>query len=659
MLTPKYTGIAVFVAPVVAPYVRLLGMYKHSFGASEGSKGGVGVALGLYDVTAAFVNVHMASKRPDLRRQQYQELIDRLGSKLGGRGFGLNESFHHIIWMGDLNVHCSGISAADALNLIRTGRHMQLLLQHDELLLDKDNETFFYEYEEPIMGPRFFPTYKKLPGRGQVNTNDPDWVRQVYVTAFREPFYKGGRVMERVPSWTDRIQYHSLPDKWGELLPEPLDPTHPDTSIHNYHAVNDALDGSDHSAIFATFGLQICAEEVDEKLEAYVEAAQAQVGYRQAEAGRPLGDEDGPGGMDRSMDEGAAGPGGVRQLPPVGPAVEGVVDFSSLHPSLRPLQVDISLYGIMVEHKGVMVVPRAVSTVFPLPYEDSHEIPDRRKVARESSFPFFSRGQESIGVSMRTIVSRANRLESLHLLLKISLDDNTKAQCVIALKDGGFTGAGTHVNTFMQPLIAGGVPLKSGGKPATVTFTMEMNAYERGGTQMAQPTAPVTARPHNVAGMRRGGAGAGASDSEGGEAMTPEYGTGASAAPALTPAPPARSAPAAPAPTPGYSSAAQTPMRPQAPSRPPVAVPPSAASGSATARGPSSVSSASAPSPAQPATAETARMNVQKAMMDARARAAANARPPGSARPGAKPGISSSASSVGGDDNGSIAGDRD
>lgn len=34
-----FTGVAVFVAPVVAPYVRLLGVYKHSFGAMAGSHG--------------------------------------------------------------------------------------------------------------------------------------------------------------------------------------------------------------------------------------------------------------------------------------------------------------------------------------------------------------------------------------------------------------------------------------------------------------------------------------------------------------------------------------------------------------------------------------------------------------------------------------------
>ena len=37
-----FTGMAVFVSPVVAPYVRLLGVYKHGFGALEGSHGACG-----------------------------------------------------------------------------------------------------------------------------------------------------------------------------------------------------------------------------------------------------------------------------------------------------------------------------------------------------------------------------------------------------------------------------------------------------------------------------------------------------------------------------------------------------------------------------------------------------------------------------------------
>lgn len=94
--------------------------------------------MGIYDVTVGFISAHMASKKPDMRRAQYCELVDRLGAKLGGRGFGLNETFHHIIWVGDLNYHCKGVSAREALSLISTGNHMQLLLDHDELLDDKE-----------------------------------------------------------------------------------------------------------------------------------------------------------------------------------------------------------------------------------------------------------------------------------------------------------------------------------------------------------------------------------------------------------------------------------------------------------------------------------------------------------------------------------------
>lgn len=483
MVVPKYTGIAVFVSPVVAPYVRLLGMYKHSFGASEGSKGGVGVALGLYDVTLAFVNTHMASKRADLRRAQYCELVDRLGSKLGGRGFGLVQSFHHVVWLGDLNTHCKGIGAKDALNLVRTGRHMQLLLQHDELLAEKEEGMSWAEFEEPLMAPDFWPTYKKLPERGPVDSRAVDWVSRVYVTAYKEPFYKGGRVAERVPSWTDRIQYHSLPDRWGELLPEPLqDPSLPSTaaSLHNYRAVNDGLDCSDHSPVFATFTLEIVAD--DEEAEESAGVAPDSTGHM------PV-------------------PGGV--MPDA--------DYSSLHPALRPLKVALQLNNIVVDYGGRSLVPRAVSLLFPLPYEDSDDIPERIKMVRPTGLLSFARtpGSDYIGAATQVTVSQARKLETMHLLLKVSLDDNSKAQAVLAMRDGGFVGLGSHMNNFLLPLSRSGTPLMVGGRQASVSFVMEMNAYERGGLQTVNDktagvpgqTGPVTYPPHQPGGpsaQRRG-----------------------------------------------------------------------------------------------------------------------------------------------------------
>jgi hypothetical protein len=107
-----------------------------------------------------------------MRQGQYKELVDRLGAKLGGRGFGLNEEFHHVVWMGDLNFHCKNIGAKDALALIRQGRHMELLMEHDELMADKEKDLCFYEYEEPLMAQRFYPTYKKASVRaGSVHSS--------------------------------------------------------------------------------------------------------------------------------------------------------------------------------------------------------------------------------------------------------------------------------------------------------------------------------------------------------------------------------------------------------------------------------------------------------------------------------------------------------
>jgi hypothetical protein len=564
LLLPKFTGIAVFVSPVVAPYARLLGACKHSFGASEGSKGGVGVALGLYDVTLAFVNVHQASKRAEMRKAQFQEVTDRLGTKLGGRGFGLTEAFHHVVWLGDLNTHCRGVSSGDALELIRTGRHLQLLLQHDELLMEKEAGTVFTDFEEPLMAPRFFPTYKKLPGRGAVDTREADWTSRVYITAYKEPFYKGGRVQERVPSWTDRIQYHSLADRWGELLPEALDPARPDASPHNYHAVNDGLDTSDHAPIYATFSLQIAAEEVaggvGEELRAYVAAEQERLGYRQDEAAVERADAAGGGG--------SGGGGGGPAPPPVGPMPDA--DFSALHPALRPLVVVLRLGGIVVDAGGAAsAVPRAVAVQFPLPYEDSDLVPERHKVSRPSSLlPFGGRGPggAAMSVGLRTVVSKQSKLESLHLLLRVTLDDGSKHQCVVAMKHGGFHGLGSHMNTFKQPLISNGVASRApSGAPLCVTFTMEMHAYERGGAQTvlapgggvlppvaapASAAAPLRAAAYlTVPGTPSGGGGGGGG---GGDATL-------AAATMRSPPPPAAAPTPAPSNALAYSAAAVPP----------------------------------------------------------------------------------------------------
>ena len=41
--------------------------------------------------------------------------------------------------------------------------------------------------------------------------------------------------------------------------------------------------------------------------------------------------------------------------------------------------------GIVVDYRNQMRAPRAVSFMFPLPYEDSNSIPDRAKVVRQGT----------------------------------------------------------------------------------------------------------------------------------------------------------------------------------------------------------------------------------------------------------------------------------
>ena len=78
--------------------------------------------------------------------------------------------------------------------------------------------------------------------RSPTDYSDPNWPKHVYNTKFKEPFYKGGRVMDRIPSYTDRVIYRSLPDRLGELSPMLEDENDPAASPHVYRSVNEGME---------------------------------------------------------------------------------------------------------------------------------------------------------------------------------------------------------------------------------------------------------------------------------------------------------------------------------------------------------------------------------------------------------------------------------
>eukprot|EP01052_Picozoa_sp_SAG31_P017855 SAG31_NODE_1239_length_9169_cov_18.922492_19_plen_90_part_00 len=59
----------------IAPHIRLQSTAAHSFGAKEGSKGAVALALSCYDTTLAFINCHLAANNLGKRRAQYGRTV--------------------------------------------------------------------------------------------------------------------------------------------------------------------------------------------------------------------------------------------------------------------------------------------------------------------------------------------------------------------------------------------------------------------------------------------------------------------------------------------------------------------------------------------------------------------------------------------------------
>ena len=273
LLTAKFTGLEAFVRESQAERVEVLRVANRAF-TSLGSKGAVAALLRVDGATTVcFVTCHMEAHSNDLRRAQYRLAQSALGQRLGEAGWALNCQAHHVIWCGDLNYRCvapdGGSVASDTiLGLLREGRNRECFERHDQLRQEMRGGEAFHGFREPVPLPDFVPTYKKFEKRGAVGMARPDWAERTYRTRYREPFYKGGKVKERVPGYCDRVLFHSLPDLRDRLRPEPvlveLQPLHEagarsigTAAVDNYRSINEGegMDVSDHSPVCAAFEL--------------------------------------------------------------------------------------------------------------------------------------------------------------------------------------------------------------------------------------------------------------------------------------------------------------------------------------------------------------------------------------------------------------------
>jgi len=245
LISTKFTGMAVFLQEQFENEVTVLAVTQLAF-SNVTCKGGVAVALSFAGRSIVFVSCHLEAhhNKVEVRREQYRMLVTQLGSSLAEEGFHLNEQFHHIIWVGDMNYRLCSVKDDNhdsyspmpsdvAQKMLEQSQNRTLFDKHDQFNLEKRRREIFYGFREANPFPNFYPTYKKIENRPPMDLNDAGWVKNTYRLKYKEPFYKGGSVKERTPGFCDRILYHSTADLAESLVPETvvvnLDVTHQPT----------------------------------------------------------------------------------------------------------------------------------------------------------------------------------------------------------------------------------------------------------------------------------------------------------------------------------------------------------------------------------------------------------------------------------------------
>ena len=281
-INTKFTGMAIYHRKSLSPFISIKSSAAVSCGLTQGSKGAASILLKIYSTTIVFLSTHMSSNSTDAKLEHFKILVNKCGDGLGCSGFDLLQQFHHIVWFGDLNYRITTLTADAVLQKMALG-NLSSLWEADSLNqeLKHRKQCAFKNFNEPRPRLDFYPTYKKKPNRQLDFDQNPKELRnssassqqsslsqldKIYTTKYKEPFYKGGLIQDRIPSFCDRVLYHHLDkNKNNEkqtLYPEPdtgvlncVEFSYKKDKCNNYGCIPHHLMGSDHSAIYC--GLQL------------------------------------------------------------------------------------------------------------------------------------------------------------------------------------------------------------------------------------------------------------------------------------------------------------------------------------------------------------------------------------------------------------------
>ena len=221
------------------------------------NKGAVAIRLKYKDSVLCFVNAHLAAftNQTEARNRDFADVGRYMAFPAeGGRkdpwtpnlkpevervlgSYSIYDS-HALFWVADANYRIE-LPRSDVLRMIEQG-DFEMLKRFDQLRIQKDHRLAFQDFDEAPIG--FSPTFKFDVGTSVYDTSEK----------------------QRVPSWTDRIQ-------WLAIRPDAVDSAaydaHPEVSLSDHKPVSGFL-RAEVLAVIAPKRLEVL-HEVQAELDAH------------------------------------------------------------------------------------------------------------------------------------------------------------------------------------------------------------------------------------------------------------------------------------------------------------------------------------------------------------------------------------------------------
>lgn len=177
----------VFVKNTLSPLVENVCAEKKPMGFAKiiGNKGGIVIGFRLMGYQLTFVNCHLAPKPYKvLERNKHAKTLVK-SVRICDKFADFDILADYLFWQGDLNYRID-YTFDETLREIEDN-NIKLLLMKDQLLKQKQQNSVFYNFQEPEIN--FFPTYRRSKGTDQYsnkNNQSPSWCDRIMVKTERE-----------------------------------------------------------------------------------------------------------------------------------------------------------------------------------------------------------------------------------------------------------------------------------------------------------------------------------------------------------------------------------------------------------------------------------------------------------------------------------------